>query len=118
LTKDLDVLIRPDEKNSEAVYAALAAFGAPVESLGPSDFRDSPESIVQFGVPPNRVDILQGMEGVSFDEAWADHVDMQIDEAVTAHYISAEHLIRNKKLVGRPGDLADVDELRRIKGLK
>jgi hypothetical protein len=89
-----------------------------MESLGPIDFRDHPESIVQFGVPPNRVDILQSMEGVSFDEAWGDHVDLKIDEAVTAHYVSAEHLIRNKELVGRPGDIADVEELRKIRNLK
>jgi len=118
LTKDLDVLVRPDEKNSEAVYAALGAFGAPLESLAPNDFRDSPDSIFQFGAPPNRVDILQSMEGVSFDEAWGDHVDLQIDEAVTAHYVSAAHLIRNKELVERPGDIADVDQLRKIKDLK
>jgi hypothetical protein len=118
LTKDLDVLVRSDEKNSNAVYAALATFGAPVESLVPADFCDSPDTILQFGVPPNRVDILQSLEGLSFDEAWGDHVDLQIDETMTAHYISPEHLIRNKELVGRPGDIADVEELRKIRGLK
>ena len=118
LTKDLDVLIRADQINSEAVYAALKAFGAPVESLAPADFRDSPDSILQFGISPNRVDILQSMEGVSFDEAWEDHIDLQIDEALTAHYVSVDHLIRNKELIGRPGDLADVEELRKIRGLK
>jgi hypothetical protein len=118
LTKDLDVLIRANETNSKAVYAALTTFGAPVDLLTPADFCDSPDSVFQLGVPPNRVDILQGMEGVSFDEAWRDHVDLQIDETLTAHYVSVEHLIRNKELVGRPGDLADVDVLRKIKGLK
>jgi hypothetical protein len=118
LTKDLDILIRPDQSNSEAVFAALVEFGAPLTSLRPEDFRDSPESIIQFGVPPSRIDILQGVEGLSFEEAWEDHVDMQVDGALTAHYISMEKLIRNKELVGRPGDLADIDELRRIKELK
>jgi Nucleotidyl transferase of unknown function (DUF2204) len=118
LTKDLDVLIRANETNSEAVYAALTEFGAPVDSLTPADFCDNPNSILQLGMYPNRVDILQSMEGVSFDEAWRDHVDLQIDETVTAHYVSVEHLIRNKELVGRPGDLADVAVLRKIKGLK
>lgn len=118
LTKDLDVLVRADEKNSIAVYAALAEFGAPIESLKPADFCDNPEAIIQFGVPPNRIDILQGVEGLSFDEAWADHVDMRVDETVTAHYISLEKLIRNKERVARPGDLADIDQLRKIKDLK
>ena len=118
LTKDLDVLVRPDKKNSEAVYAALAAFGAPVTAMAPADFCDSPDSIVQFGMPPNRVDILQSMAGVSFDEAWSEHIDLRIDETLTAHYVSADHLIRNKELVGRPDDIADVYQLRRIRGLK
>src|ERR1700761_2525424 len=61
LTKDLDVLIRADKENSLAVYAALAAFGAPMESLSPTDFCDDPNAVVQFGVPPNRIDILQGI---------------------------------------------------------
>jgi hypothetical protein len=118
LTKDLDVLIRADEENSIAVYAALSEFGAPLQGLTARDFCDSPTSIIQFGVPPGRIDILQEIEGVSFDEAWADRVDKNIDEDVIAHYISAENLIRNKEIVGRPGDLADVDEIRSTRGLK
>ncbi len=118
LTKDLDVLVHATEANSAAVYAALAAFGAPLESLKPTDFCGSPNSVVQFGVPPNRVDILQGIEGVSFEQAWQNHVDLQIDEAVVAHYLSLEDLIRNKELVGRPGDLADVDVLQKMRNLK
>jgi hypothetical protein len=118
LTKDLDILVRPDKENSEAVYAALAAFGAPVAGLAPADFCDNPDSIVQFGVPPNRVDILQSMAGVSFEEAWSEHIDLQIDDTVRAHYVSLEHLIRNKELVGRPGDIADVHQLRKIRDLK
>src|SRR5580704_2251746 len=67
LTKDLDVLIRADEANSASVYAALAEFGAPLGSWSPADFRDNPNSVFQFGVAPNRIDILQSMAGVSFD---------------------------------------------------
>jgi hypothetical protein len=89
-----------------------------MESLSPADFCDSPNTVVQFGAPPNRVDILQSMLGVSFDEAWQDHVDLQVDDSVVAHYVSMDDLIRNKELVGRPGDLADVDVLRKIRGLK
>lgn len=115
LTKDLDVLIRADEASSGAVYAALAEFGAPMASLSPADFCDNPNSIVQFGVPPNRVDILQSIAGVPFEEAWQNHIDLQIDDNIIVHYLSIDDLIRNKELVGRPGDLADVDELRRIR---
>ena len=118
LTKDLDVLVRADEANSEAVYAALAAFGAPIQSLTPADFRDAPTSIIQFGVPPNRIDILQGIEGISFEEAWRNHMDAEIEDGLLVHYLSMDDLIRNKELVGRPGDIADIDELRKMRNLK
>jgi hypothetical protein len=118
LTKDLDIFIRADEANSEAVYAALAEFGAPLTSLTPSDFRDNPNTVVQFGVPPNRIDILQSALGVTFEQAWANRVDISIDDTVIAHYLSFDDLIRNKEEVGRPGDLADVYELRKMRGLK
>src|ERR1700728_2980111 len=40
-TKDLDILVGADAENSEAVYAALAKFGAPVEGLTAKDFTGS-----------------------------------------------------------------------------
>ena len=39
-TKDLDIFIRSDEENSQAVFRALAQYGAPLEGLTPSDFMD------------------------------------------------------------------------------
>ena len=118
LTKDLDVLIRSDEANSKAVYAALASFGAPLEGLSAEDFRGKADSVMQLGVAPNRIDILQSIEGISFDEAWRDHVDLDIEGGTLAHYLSLDVLIRNKEMVGRPGDLADVHELRKMRDLK
>jgi hypothetical protein len=37
-TKDLDILIRPDDRNAAALFRALAKFGAPLEGLKPNDF--------------------------------------------------------------------------------
>jgi len=34
-TKDLDLFIQPDAENAKAVFAALAAFGAPLSGLKP-----------------------------------------------------------------------------------
>lgn len=79
MTKDLDVLIRADETNSEAVYRALASFGAPLEGTSPADFRDG-ESIFQIGVEPARVDIIQAVPGIAFDKAWNNRVAGTADE--------------------------------------
>jgi len=111
-TKDLDIFIRADEKNSVSVYRALAAFGAPLQGLTPDDFKGESSSFFQIGAPPNRIDILQSIDGVSFDEAWKDRIDGVVDGSVSAHFISREHLIQNKLAAGRRQDLADVEALR------
>jgi hypothetical protein len=67
-TKDLDLFIRPDQENSQALFRALTQYGAPLEGLSPADFMDG--SVFQIGQPPARVDILQHIDGVSFDQAW------------------------------------------------
>jgi len=111
-TKDLDLFIKADKENSEAVFAALAEFGAPIGGMTPVDFNDKPTSVFQMGVQPGRVDILQGIAGVSFDEAWENRVEELLDGQTPAHIISREHLIQNKLAVGRYQDLADVEKLR------
>src|SRR6202035_5427326 len=50
-TKDLDILIGADTENSNAVYAALAKFGAPVEGLSAKDFAE-PDNFFRMGTPP------------------------------------------------------------------
>ena len=47
-TKDLDILVGADAENSEAVYAALAKFGARVEGLTAKDFTDL-DSLFRMG---------------------------------------------------------------------
>ena len=66
-TKDLDVFIRTDEENTERVFCALAAFGAPLAGMTSADFRDN--TVYQFGVSPYRIDVLQEIEAVAFDSA-------------------------------------------------
>ncbi|MGH9616841.1 MAG: DUF6036 family nucleotidyltransferase [Acidobacteriaceae bacterium] len=111
-TKDLDVFIRADEVNSHAVYRALASFGAPLEGFRPSDFNDEQGSAFQIGQPPTRIDILQRIDGINFDEAWEDRVDGLVEGEIRAPVISRKHLIRNKLAIGRARDLADVEALR------
>lgn len=110
-TKDIDIFIRSSLKNSEAVFRALAEFGAPLAGVTPSDFRDAPNSVFQLGFSPARADILQSIDGVDFDEAWQNRVEFSLD-GVEVHVISAEHLIRNKLQSGRLSDLADVEAIR------
>ena len=110
-TKNLDLFIRSDEENAKAVFRALAQFGAPLEGVSPADFSDG--TTFQIGQPPDRIDVLQRIDGISFDEAWDNKVEGSIDGEVPASVMSREDLIRNKVASGREQDLLDVKMLRK-----
>lgn len=113
-TKDLDIFIRSDPKNSQALFRALAQYGAPLGELSPSDFMDG--TTFQVGQPPARIDILQRIDGISFDEAWENRIEGVIDDQIRAAVISRDDLIRNKLSSGREQDALDVKKLRAAKG--
>jgi predicted nucleotidyltransferase len=112
-TKDLDIFVRADEENSNAVFRALAQYGAPLGGLTPSDFMDG--TTFQIGQPPARIDILQHIDGVTFDEAWENRIEGIIDGQIQAAVISRDDLIRNKLASGREQDILDVKKLRNAK---
>lgn len=109
-TEDLDIFVRAEEENSKAIFRALAQYGAPLEGLTPSDFMDG--TTFQIGQPPTRIDILQQIDGVTFDEAWENRIDGVIDGQIRAGVISRNDLIRNKLASGREQDMLDVKTLR------
>lgn len=109
-TKDLDLFIRSSVSNSEAIFKALCEFGAPLHGMTSKDFRDG-ETGLEFGHEPHRVDILQKISGISFEEAWKDRVKAMIDNDTPIFVISREHLVQNKRAAGRPRDLLDVKEI-------
>ena len=111
-TKDLDLFIRSDARNSAAVFKALAEYGAPMHGLTIKDLQDTSTGL-QIGVPPNRIDILQKIDGVTFEDAWRSRVQAVIEADTPTFVISREHLIQNKLASGRARDLLDVQEIRK-----
>lgn len=61
-------------------------------------------------MPPNRVDVITTVDGVSFDDAWRDRMVVNID-GLRIPIIGPAHLVLNKRTVGRPQDLLDADLL-------
>jgi hypothetical protein len=112
-TQDLDVFIKADPANAQAVYAALAGFGAAVEDIRVEDLADR-SSFIRFGREPLAVDLHSDIPGVDFDEAWQRRVEAVIDpqSGLKAFFISRDDLIASKLASGRTRDLADVEELR------
>jgi len=113
-TRDIDLFIKADSANAQATYAALAAFGAPLEGLRPEDFAE-PGSFFRFGRDPHGFDILPDIPGVDFEAAWGRRVEGIIDPAsgLKAFFISAPDLIAAKLAAGRPQDIADAAAIRK-----
>lgn len=111
-TGDLDVWVRPDPDNARRVWRALARFGAPLgrDDLKVSDLA-SPGTVYQMGLPPMRIDVLTGIDGVAFDEAWASRIEEQIG-ALRLCFLGRRDLVRNKRATGRIKDQQDVELLR------
>jgi hypothetical protein len=116
-TKDLDLFVRPDPENALGTYTALAEFGAYLVGVTAADFAN-PGTVFQIGVAPFRVDVLNRIDGVTFDQAYETSEPRLVDDEVPVRYISLDNLIANKLAAGRPQDLLDVDKLRLAKKVK
>jgi hypothetical protein len=110
-TQDLDIWIDPAEANARRAWHALVEFGAPLKDLKiePGDFARA-ETVVQVGRPPNRIDILTDLSGLTFDEAWSTRIEGLV-EGVRVPILGRDALIRNKRAAGRHKDLGDVEAL-------
>ncbi len=112
-TGDLDVWILPDRENAERAWKALRKFGAPVERLGVSQ-RDleSPDTVVQIGLPPRRIDLLTTVTGLDFETAWTNRTVHRVG-SLEIPFLGRDDLIRNKRTLGRAKDRADLEVLER-----
>jgi len=76
--------------------------------------------ILQFGVPPNGIDLINQISGVTFREAWKNRIKTSIKSAgeeFSIYLIGLAELIKNKKAIGRPKDMEDLKYLREAKKL-
>ncbi len=108
-TNDIDVWIEPTVDNAAKTEKALREFGFDLPDLTP-EMLISRGKITRMGVPPMRIEILNSISGVSFEEAH-DHRVYATANGIQIPVIGLADLIRNKLASGRAKDLADVEEL-------
>jgi hypothetical protein len=108
-TGDLDLWVRRTPENAERVWAALVAFGAPLHDLTRDDLA-SDDVVFQIGVAPDRIDILTGVGGVEFEDAWQRRIEVKMWGQLVP-VIGRSDLILTKRTAGRPRDLADIADL-------
>ena len=87
-------------------------FGAPIFSI--EDFESDQFDVWSIGVEPRKIEILTHVSGLKFEETLKNCQWLDL-EKFKVPYIDFEDLIKNKLASGRYKDLADIEQLRKLK---
>lgn len=105
-TGDFDVFLNRDPANADRMMRVIQAFGFGSTGLTRDDFLRE-NYVIQLGVEPNRIDLLTGISGVAFADAWNRRVQGKIAE-LGVPFIDRDLLIENKRAANRAKDLGDI----------
>ncbi|HUF49864.1 MAG TPA: DUF6036 family nucleotidyltransferase [Longimicrobiales bacterium] len=112
LTGDIDFFFGPETGNGSRLFAALDQFwSGDIPGIESVEELTDQSLILQFGRPPNRIDLMNHIEGVSFEDVWRGRVEAVLvtsEGELSVSYIGLDELIRNKRAAGRPRDLDDL----------
>ena len=108
-TGDIDIFVNPSPGNAKNILSALADFGFDSLNLTIDDFK-IPNSVVQLGVPPVRIDIITSITSVTWEEADAGKSEGTYGD-VPVYFLGREQYIANKRAIGRKKDLAYLESL-------
>lgn len=108
-TGDIDFWMKPSQENAERVVKSLIEFGFGSLDISIDDFIKN-DSVVQLGFPPNRIDIMTSVSGLTFDECLKNKKEVEF-EGEKINFISLHHLRINKKSTGRDKDNLDLKNL-------
>ncbi|MBX7046104.1 MAG: hypothetical protein K1X86_09720 [Ignavibacteria bacterium] len=110
-TIDIDFWVNPTKQNAKKLLSVLNKFGFQFDNLNEDDLSND-DQIIQLGFPPNRLDIITSVDGLTFEDCYKRKVLFEFKEYhLTVNLLSKDDLIKNKLTTGRSQDLADVDNL-------
>lgn len=109
-TKDVDIYVPRGPGVNERLARALTEFlGAPV-----AEERMEAQFLRFFVDHPGAFDIIRKLPGVTWPTAWRER-SVGTFFGLEVPFLGIDTLIRNKRAVGRHIDLADVEQLTRIR---
>jgi predicted nucleotidyltransferase len=108
-TGDIDVWVKKSKENAEKIISAVNSFGYAGLDLTIEELTKD-NMVFQFGVEPNRIDVITDADGLIYDEAEKNKKEVLIED-VKIYMISLEDLKKNKKATGRHKDLEDIENL-------
>ena len=99
-TGDVDVFVERSIDNRTRIIQASKSSGLGELDVKAEDLRrDDP--LLQLDFPPNRIDLMTSIDGVTFDQAWVTRVEATVDNLP----------VQNKRTAGRQKGIADAAEL-------
>jgi len=115
LTGDVDFFYDREEINAANLFKALQDFwgNAIPGDITKNDLMEK-GVIIQFGMPPNRIDLINVIDGVSFAEVWEGKTIEKLPikrKYIPLYYIGLDQLRKNKAASGRNKDLDDLQYL-------
>lgn len=112
-TKDIDFWIWLEPSNIEQLVNAINDFGFSSLGLTENDFL-MPDNVVQLGRTPYRIDIMVDLESVDFEDCYSRRSESVLDNVIV-NFLGLEDLIVTKENAGRRQDLADAEQLEKIR---
>ncbi len=105
-TGDIDFFFENSAETEAKLRRVLTQFGFG-DSLPDAAISLFEKKVIMLGRPPNRIDLVTEIDGISFADAWTNCENEEVD-GVKVNFISLRDLIQNKSSTGREKDEADV----------
>jgi hypothetical protein len=110
-TGGMDFFVAVNETNAQRLLEVFQEFGFGEIGIEKEDFL-KPSFIIEIGREPRKIQVLTGIDGVTFDECRETALECDY-LGRKMRFIGLEALLRNKKASGRSKDLIDAQELLR-----
>ena len=114
-TGDIDFFYGTSASNLQNLFGALLDFwDGNIPGIQSAAELGEEGMVLQFGRPPHRIDLLNRIDGVPFEMAWPNRVEVEIVGSgipIRTAYLGKNELLQNKRASARPKDLDDVEHL-------
>jgi predicted nucleotidyltransferase len=115
-TGDLDVFVAISRENAARLVGVFKEYGFASLNLKPEDFLEA-DMVVEIGREPIKIQVLTGIDGVSFEQCRNDRILLNI-AGTEIPFIGFDSLLANKAASPRNKDRIDLEELTRIRDLQ
>jgi hypothetical protein len=98
--------------NADRLLRALQQFGFGSVDISKQDLT-KPNSVIQLGYPPRRIDLLTSMDGVDFAQCYQRRMVVKSGN-IEVSFIALDDFKTNKRAAGRHKDLADLEAVEQL----